>query len=61
MNKKDFELPTISKIDIDTSVSLLMTSTPPGNPGGSGAPPVKREKHVPFQKDNWDNPFQIGE
>ena len=33
-----FEIPKARKIEIDTSVSLLMTSTPPGNPGLPGAP-----------------------
>ncbi len=56
---KNFELPTVSKIDIDTSVSLLMTSTPPGNPGISASPSVRKERHIPFQNDRWNNPFDL--
>jgi len=56
--KKSFPLPSIEKIEIDTSVSLLMSSTPPGNPGVPVYRPVKREKHIPFDTDRWESPFE---
>ena len=59
MKNEKFEFPKGRKIEIDTSVSLLMTSNPPGNPGVPGSPPVRRERHIPFQNDAWDSPFEI--
>ncbi len=35
----EFELPTARVIKIDTSVSLLLTSLPPGNPSMPGFNP----------------------
>lgn len=57
--KETFEFPRARKIEIDTSVSLLMTSNPPGNPGVPMGPPVKRERHVPFKHDGWESPFEV--
>ncbi len=37
--KKPFEMPKARIIKIDTSVSLLLTSMPPGNPGLPGFNP----------------------
>ncbi len=37
--EKQFELPTARVIKIDTSVSLLLTSLPPGNPSMPGFNP----------------------
>jgi hypothetical protein len=37
--EKPFELPTARVIKIDTSVSLLLTSLPPGNPAMPGFNP----------------------
>ncbi len=57
--KPRYILPTITRIEIDTSVSLLMTSTPPGNPGVPVGPPVKRERHKPFHHEGWNSPFEL--
>jgi len=42
----DSDLPAARIIKIDPTVSLLMMSTPPGNPGG------------PFSPPDWGNPWR---
>ena len=37
--KVEFEMPRARAIKIDTSVSLLLTSLPPGNPASPWGPP----------------------
>jgi len=56
-NQKKFVAPRATRIEIDTSVSLLMTSTPPGNPGMPVQRPTKRIRHKPFHHDGYKSPF----
>jgi hypothetical protein len=56
VNRKHYTKPVITKVTIDYSISLVMQTAPPGNPGprgGSG----KKGADTPFQSPFGDKPF----
>ena len=58
MKKPNVVPPLFKVIKLDPSVSLLMLSTPPGNPGGMMAPPSgPRKRHEPLKGIDWGREF----
>jgi hypothetical protein len=54
-NKKQYIKPEITTIKIDMSISLVMQSTPPTNPGPRGG--GKKGADSPFETPFGDKPF----
>lgn len=55
MKKNNYEAPEVQEIRVDTDISLIMMSEPPGNPPGPGSSPSPGNRHTPL-----DSPFGNG-
>lgn len=55
MNKKPYKNPTIIKVLLDNTISLVMMTTPPDNPPPLGS--SNKSNNTPFASPFSDKPF----